>query len=105
MDDPVRTVFKAMPKRFKKGVLDKDLSFYFSLGDHQKWTVHVGTSTCKVEEGKKVEQADCVLKTSPELFLRMVTEGYVPGIMDFTAGRVKSNDPMLLKELKAAFGW
>ena len=100
----IRKIFEDMPAHFKTGALEEELSFYFSLGD-EKWTVTVGPKKCSVKEGKTIENADCVLKTSPEFFRRMVLEGYVPGMLDFTTGKVKSNDPFKLKALKDAFQW
>jgi hypothetical protein len=35
----------------------------------------------------------------------MLTEGYTPGVMDFTRGRIKSNDPQLLTKLREAFDY
>lgn len=104
-ESEIRTVFEGMPARFQKGLLDRDISFYFSLGDGpgEKWTVVAGKEKCEVKEGKTVENANCVLKTSGDFFLKMVRDGYTPGMMDFTWGRIKSNDPMLLQELKKAF--
>jgi putative sterol carrier protein len=104
-ESEIRSVFEQMPGRFQKGALDRKLSFYFSLGDGpgEKWTVLVGPDAAEVKEGKTVENADCVLKTSGDFFLKMVRDGYTPGVMDFTWGKVKSNDPMLLQELKKAF--
>ncbi len=103
----LRAVFGEMPKRFRKGAVDRDLTFYFSLGDGpgEKWTVKVGKDACDVKEGKTSDSADCVLKTDPKMFLKMVTQGYEPGVMDFTWGKIKSNDPLLLKELKKAFAF
>ena len=102
----IRALFEAMPGRFQKGVLERELSFYFTLGDGpgEKWTVVVGPDKIEVKEGKHVEQASCVLKTSSDFFLKMIRDGYVPGVMDFTWGRIKSNDPMLLQDLKSALG-
>ena len=101
----IKQVFDGMPGRFQKGALNRELSFYFSLGDGpgEKWTVVVGPEKCEVKEGKTVDNASCVLKTSGDFFLKMVRDGYTPGVMDFTWGKVKSNDPMLLQELKMAF--
>jgi putative sterol carrier protein len=103
----IRTIFGEMEKRFKKGAVERELSFYFSLGDGpgEKWTVRVGPERCEVKEGKHVENADCVLKTSADFFTKMVRDGYTPGFLDFTRGKVKSNDPMLLQELKKAFAF
>ena len=47
--------------------------------------------------------ADCVLKTSPDLFNRIVREGYVPGIPEFMSGQIKSNDVSLLDDFQKAF--
>jgi putative sterol carrier protein len=101
----IRSVFSGMPARFQKGAVDRELTFYFSLGDGpgQKWTVFMGPERCDVKEGKAVESASCVLKTSADFFLKMIRDGYTPGVMDFTWGKIKSNDPMLLQELKKAF--
>jgi len=103
-ESEIRALFEAMPGRFQKGVLTRELSFYFTLGDGpgEKWTVVVGPDTCLVKEGKTVDNASCVLKTSSDFFLKMIRDGYTPGMMDFTWGRIKSNDPMLLQELKSA---
>ncbi len=35
----------------------------------------------------------------------MVRDGYTPGAFDFLRGKVKSNDPTLLQELKKAFAF
>lgn len=102
----LRTVFGELEGRFRPGRLERTITFYFTLGESQadKWTVTIGPEACSVREGKHVEQADCVLKTTKALFLQMVNERYVPGAMDFMRGRIKSNDPFLLKELQRAIG-
>ncbi len=104
-ESEIRAVFADLEKRFQKGALDRNVSFYFSLGDKpgEKWTIIAGPDKCEVKEGKAIENASCVLKTSGDFFIKMVRDGYTPGVMDFTMGRVKSNDPMLLQELKKAF--
>jgi hypothetical protein len=107
MAPKVREVFESMQEHFIPGMIDKDMSFYFSLGEGpgEKWTVYVGPKTCKVDEGKTTENADCVLKTSSDMFLNMVLEGYTPGVMDFTRGRIKSNNPEALKSFREAFDY
>jgi len=47
--------------------------------------------------------ADCVLKTSPEIFTRIVREGYQPGVSEFMSGAIKSNDVGLLQTFTQAF--
>ena len=104
--DSIRKVFSEIEKRYKKGVLERDTTFYFTLGDGpgEKWTVKLGKEACEVKEGKHTENADCVVKTSPAFLLKMVSEGYVPSAMDFMWGKIKSNDPYRLEDLKKALG-
>ena len=103
----LREVFGKMKDHFVPGMLKKDTSFYFSLGEGvgEKWTVVLGPKECKVSEGKTIETADCVLKTTADFFLKMLLEGYTPGVMDFTRGRIKSNNPQMLAELREAFDY
>jgi hypothetical protein len=93
-----------MPSRYKAGVLSSPKSFYFSVGDH-KYTVRLTPSDCTVESGKTVENADCVLKTTEDLFEGMVLHGKAPGAMDLMRGRFKTNDPNALLELKGLFAF
>jgi long-chain acyl-CoA synthetase len=44
-----------------------------------------------------------VLKTSAEIFTRIVREAYVPGPADFLSGAVKSNDVSLLFTFQKVF--
>ena len=56
-----------------------------------------------VENGKTVEAADCVCKTSAAFFLKIWQEGYRPGMQDFLSGAIKSNNPFALQAFLAAF--
>ena len=98
----IAKVFKGLPKRFNKAGVKAARSYYFSLGDDEKWTVHVGKDKCTVEKGHN-EDADCFFKSSPELFLDVWNGTHKLGPTDFLMGRVKSNNPVLLKEFVAAF--
>ena len=68
-------------------------------------TVTVSPDKCEVKEGKGQGEANCVLKTNGDFFLKMSRDGYTPGATDFMGpwAKAKSNDPMLLGELKKAF--
>ena len=98
-------IFNGLHERFKVNQIQEDTTFYFSLGEEsgEKWTVTVGPERCEVKEGKQMEQADCFLKTSADLFIKMMEGTYQPGITDFMSGKVKSNDPMKLKLLLKVF--
>lgn len=96
-------IFMDLPDCFKGEKVAKPMSYYFSLGSHKK-TVHLSEQRCLVEDGRTVEAADCVCKTSPEFFIRIWEEGYRPGMADFLSGTIKSNNPGALQDFLAAFG-
>ncbi len=100
----VSKVFESLGKQFKKGALKSARTFYFSLDDDEKWTVALSPDACKVTKGKATGEADCVFKASAEMFLDVWSGDYTPGIKDFMSGKIKSNNPQLLKEFLAAFG-
>jgi len=96
-------IFKTLQGSYQKGVFNVPTTFYFSIDDTKK-TLTLDENGCKIEDGKTVEEADCVCKTSSEMFNRIWNEGYRPGIMDFMGGAIKSNAPQLLQQLMTAFG-
>ncbi len=98
----VPEIFEAMPARYRKGSASAPRTFYFSIGDH-KYTVKVQADACSVESGKTVENADVVLKTTPELFEKMVVKGKMPGPIDIARGKIKTNDPNGLRALREWF--
>ena len=57
-----------------------------------------------MEQGRpKGGKADCVLKTTPEIFLKIVKESYTPSVAEFMSGKVKSNDIQLLQTFQKIF--
>lgn len=99
----VEKVFKTLPKMFQKGKVAKPRTFYFSLGDEEKWTVALSKDKCQVSPGKPDEDADCFFKASCEMFMDVWNGHYTPSAKDFLLGTIKSNNPMMLKEFIAAF--
>jgi uncharacterized OB-fold protein/putative sterol carrier protein len=99
----VSAVFQALPSRFRRELVEEDLSFYFSIDDEQ-WTVVVTVETCVVEQGKAVDRADCFLKTTREIFLGTINGTYTPTMTDLILGRVKTNNPFLLQKFRELFG-
>ncbi len=99
----VSKVFEKLPKLFQKGSVAKDRTFYFSLGDDEKWTVALTKDACTVTEGKPAKDADCFFKASEKMFLDVWNGDYTPGIKDFMTGAIKSNNPVLLKDFVSAF--
>jgi long-chain acyl-CoA synthetase len=103
VSEELSNAFNAMKDRYKTGVIDEPVTFYFSLGEAegQKWLVKLSPDSCEVEQGKG--DADCFLKTSEELFLKLIRGQWTPGVMDFMSGKIKSNDPTRLSLLKDCF--
>ena len=99
----ISNVFKGLPKRFQKGAVKTPRTFYFSLGDDEKWTVLLDKDKCAVKPGKPAQDADCFFKASKEMFLDVWNGKHTPGMSDFMTGKIKSNNPLLLKEFVSAF--
>jgi len=103
---PLVRLFEELEEKFLPGAVDKPVSFYFTLGNDElsKWTLRIDPARCEVKLGKPDGgTADCVLKTTPEIFTRIVREAYVPGVAEFLSGAVKSNDVGLLQTFQKAF--
>jgi long-chain acyl-CoA synthetase len=96
-------VFRELEQRFKAGSVEQPISFYFSLGDTERWTVRVSGQKCEVVAGKVNSPADCVLKTTPDIFTRIVRERYTPSPSEFMSGAVKSNNIQLLFTFQKVF--
>jgi hypothetical protein len=102
MADDIQRIFDEMPQRYKKGSASARKVFYFSI-DSLKYTVTVEPDVCTVEPGKTVDNADVILKTTTKIFGNMVLRGKLPGPVDIARGKIKTNDPMGLKDLKDWF--
>jgi len=105
-EHPLVKLFGELESKFRAGELQTPVSYYVSLGNDQlaKWTVRVDANGCEVRPGKpEGGQADCVLKTSPEFFAKIVRESYVPSAADFMSGAIKSNDVGLLMTFQKVF--
>lgn len=99
----VEDIFRSITGTYKSGVFRKDTTFYFSI-DNIKKTLVCGETSCAVHEGKLSENADCICKTSKDMFAKIWNDGYRPGVMDFMGGKIKSDQPQLLLQLLRAFG-
>jgi long-chain acyl-CoA synthetase len=97
------SVFQELQGRFLAGSVERPVSFYFSLGDTERWSVRITQDSCEVQPGKASSEMDCVLKTSPAMFTRIVREKYTPSPAEFVAGAIKSNNIQLLFTFQKAF--
>jgi long-chain acyl-CoA synthetase len=105
-EHPLVTLFAELEGKFQKDAVDKPVSFYFTLGSdaQAKWTVNVSKEACEVKPGKPAGgTADCVLKTSAEIFTKIVRDAYTPGPGEFLSGAIKSNDVALLMTFQKVF--
>lgn len=98
----VEAVILELRRRFVSGAVEKPVSYYFSLGE-ERWTVRATKDELEIARGKTVEAADCVLKTSPQLFERIVREAWEPGPKDFMTGKVKTNNVAHLRTMQKLF--
>jgi putative sterol carrier protein len=95
-------IFQDLPRRYAPGYIKKPMSFYFSLDEDEKWTVRFTPEVCEVAEGRS--DADCFFKGSKQLFLDVWNGRYTPSAMDFLTGKIKSNNPIGLKDFLLGFG-
>ncbi|HTJ84857.1 MAG TPA: AMP-binding protein [Polyangiaceae bacterium] len=106
LEHPLTRLFRDLETRFRADRVERPLTFYFTLGNanDEKWTLKVDNKSCSAHTGKpEGGQADCVLKTSQEIFTRIVKEAYVPTPLEFMSGAVKSNDIGLLQTFQKVF--
>jgi long-chain acyl-CoA synthetase len=56
-----------------------------------------------VKPGRPEGGADCVVKTSVDIFRRIVEEGYAPDPAEFMSGAIKTSDLALLIQFSQVF--
>jgi long-chain acyl-CoA synthetase len=105
-EHPLVTLFRDLETRYVPGRVTQPITYYFTLGaeNEAKWTLTVSPDGCKAQIGKPASsQADCVLKTTAEIFTKIVREAYTPSPMEFMTGAIKSNDISLLQTFQKVF--
>jgi len=95
-------IFAELEERFVSGAVQAPVSYYFSIGD-ERWTVRATGQDVEISRGKTVDVADCVLKTTPGAFEKIVREAWVPGAADFVSGQIKTNNVAHLLTLQKIF--
>jgi long-chain acyl-CoA synthetase len=101
----LQQVLEGLQSRYRPAAIDREIVYYLSLGEDpgDKWTVTLTPSGCSMVAGR-VGTAHCVLKTSADLFMKMIDGSYQPNALDFMRGKLKTNDLYLLLRLRKAFG-
>jgi hypothetical protein len=84
--------------------MDKEYTFYFVFDDDKKYTIFAKNDGLTVEEGKKVEDANCVCKMTSELFEKVWYENYKPGMKEIFSGTLKTNNPEASQKFLKACG-
>ncbi len=106
-EHPLVVLFRELETRFVPGRVTTPVTYYFTLGNENeaKWTLRVESNKCEARMGKPEGsgQADCVLKTTSDIFIKIVREAYTPTPMEFMSGQVKSNDISLLQTFQKVF--
>ena len=75
----IAKVFKGLPKTFNKGNVKAARTFYFSLGEKEKWTVSPRHGQVRGRRaGKPDEDADCFFKASEQMFLDVWNGTHTP---------------------------
>ncbi len=99
----IEEIFTGLEAGYSTGIINQETSYYFSVDDLKK-TIVLTPDACRVEDGKTIENVDCVCKTTTDFFLRVWNDGYRPGMSDFLSGAIKSNNPVALKDFIDACG-
>lgn len=105
-EHPLVALFRELEEKYVTGQVSQPITYYFTLGaeDEAKWTLRIDPNGCEARLGKPPnQQADCVLKTTSEIFIKIVREAYTPSPMEFMTGAVKSNDLSLLQTFQKVF--
>lgn len=100
--DTLEGLFDELKERFDGSAVESPLSYYFALGE-DRWTLRITRESCDAAKGKLVDAADCVLKTSKDVFERIVREAYTPTPQEFMSGLVKSNNVAHLLTFQKVF--
>lgn len=90
-----------MAKRYVTGKVPRDLTYYLSIGEF-KYTMRLSQTACTITPGK-VENADCVIKSDPAVFVNLVLHRKAPGPFDIARGKFKTSDVALLSLLSDCF--
>ena len=98
----MRPVIEELERRYVPDAVEQPLTYYFSLGD-ERWTVRVTKEEIEIAQGKTTNSADCVLKTSPEVFEKIVCQAWVPTPQSFVSGEIKTSNINHLMKMQKIF--
>jgi hypothetical protein len=96
-------IFAEVERDFKKNTFKEKRIFYFNIEGIEK-TVTIDSKGFTVEDGKTIENPDCQCEIKREILEKIWYENYKPSFIDFVSGKIRANNPYLLKEFMKAFG-
>jgi len=99
----IEAIIGEMGPLFHKGVFAGRSTFRFTL-EGTSITVSIDADGYEVERDSALATVDCSCKTTSEMFRKIWYDGYRPGIMDFLAGEVRCDAPLMLPQFLRAFG-
>lgn len=101
----VERIMAGLPPRFQRDAFSEDRTWYFTLGgsDGPRYTLQVTAEGAQVHKGKPANGADCVVKTSVEMFRKICEEAYAPDPSEFISGAIKVSEIPLLIEFSQLF--
>lgn len=102
MNREIEEIFKGLTRRFNRANVRAERTYHFELGADENWTVRLTREKCHIARGDG-EGADVYFKGPAQLFLDVWNGRHELGPADFLTGRVKSNNPLALRDFVAAF--
>jgi long-chain acyl-CoA synthetase len=101
----VERIMAGLPPRFQRDAFSEARTWYFTLGgsDGPRYTLQVSADGAQVHKGKPANGADCVVKTSVEMFRKICEEAYAPDPSEFISGAIKVSEIPLLIEFSQLF--
>jgi hypothetical protein len=98
-----KKIFSEVENEFKKNYFKEKKIFYFNIEGIEK-TVSIDSKRFIVEDGKIVENPDCSCEIKKEILEKIWYDNYKGSFIDFVSGKIRANNPYLLKEFMRAFG-
>lgn len=98
------TLLASLPERYRPGRVEVAKTFYVKAGEgeDERWTIRLEPARCEVTPGKAKEPADCVVRASAAVLVRLLKDGELPSMEDIATGAFKTNDPDALRLLVEA---
>ena len=103
VEEVTERAFHSLNGRFDPARVERPVTWYFSLGE-LRYTVAVDAQACTVSNGRPSGSADCVVKCSADMLVKMVEKAYIPDPAEFINGTIKTSDIPLLIEFSRVFG-